>query len=74
MSIVANVGNYYSIDIINIGGEFMTILLIISIVATLLLMNTKFWNKLVESTLTMVVTCLLLVFVLTLISNLAFRL
>ena len=35
----------YPLDIINIGGEFITALLIISLIISLLLIHTKYWNR-----------------------------
>lgn len=35
----------YSLDIINIGGEFTTVLLIISLIISVLLAYTKYWNR-----------------------------
>lgn len=35
----------YSLDIVNIGGEFATVLLIISLIISLLLAYTKYWNR-----------------------------
>ena len=74
MSIIANIGSYYSSDIIYIGGMLMTIFLIISIITVLLLVDTKFWNTLVENTISAVSICMLLVFILILSSKVIFKL
>lgn len=50
MSIIANTGSYYSVEVITIGGEFTTIFLIIYLVIALLFIDTKYWNKLVANT------------------------
>lgn len=35
----------YPLDIINMGGKFMVVLLIISFIISLLLIDTKYWNR-----------------------------
>lgn len=52
----------YPIEIINIGGELMTIFLIISIVISLLLIDTKYWNKYISGMLDTCSNPLLLIF------------
>ena len=43
MSIISN--SVYSPEIINVGGEFMVIFLIITLIISLLLVDTKYWNR-----------------------------
>lgn len=35
----------YPLDVINVGGEFVTIFLIISLIVALLLADSKYWNR-----------------------------
>ena len=54
----------YPLDIVNIGGELMTIFLIISLIISLLLTNTKYWNRHVSDIFDMCSNPLLLTFML----------
>lgn len=51
-----------NLEIINIGGEFITIFLIVSIITVLLLMNTRYWDKIVLDTVDICHSSLLLTF------------
>jgi len=69
MSVIVylNSHNHDSIDIINIGGGFMTTFLIISLSIALLLVGTKYWNKITSDTFDICSHPLLLVFVMIII-------
>lgn len=43
MSVISN--SIYSADITNIGGEYMTVFVVILLVMSLLLVNTKYCNR-----------------------------
>ena len=69
MSIIAylNSHNHNGVDVINIGGGFMTIFLIISLSIALLLVGTKYWDKITSDTFDVCSHPLLLVFVMIII-------
>lgn len=69
MTIIVNIESYYSHGVTNIGGEFMTIFLILSLVITLLLIDTKHWNILSTDTMYICLNPLLLTFVTIIISK-----
>ena len=47
MSIISN--SAYSPEIINVGGEFMTVFVIVILVMSLLLTDTEHWNKYISN-------------------------
>lgn len=53
----------HSSDIIAIGGGFMTLLLIVILIISILMVNTKYWNKYISNTLDTCSNCLLLTFI-----------
>lgn len=59
---------------IDIGGEFMTVFLIVSLVLALLLIDTKYWNKLSSTTLGMCSDSLLLTFIAIVIFKIGYKL
>ncbi len=61
--------NPLPLEVINISGKFTTVCLIISMVITLLLSETKYWNKYVSDTLDMNSNSLLFVFMIMTISK-----
>lgn len=61
MSIISN--SVYSPEIINVGGEFMTILLVIIFIISILLTDTKYWNRCISNTFDIFSNSLLLIFV-----------
>lgn len=61
--------NPLPLEVIDIGGKFTTICLIISMVITLLLSETKYWNKYISDTLDMNSHTLLSVFIIMTISK-----
>lgn len=61
MSIISN--SVYPPEVINVGGEFVTVFLIISIISTLLLIDTKYWNKYISNMFDASSNFLLLIFI-----------
>lgn len=61
MTIISN--TQFSSDIIYIGGGFMTVFLIVSLIAALLLVDTKYQNKLISDTFNICSNPLLVIFV-----------
>lgn len=61
MSIISN--SVYSPEIINVGGEFMTVFMIVVLIVSLLLTNTEYWNKYVSNVFDISSNPLLLTFV-----------
>ena len=61
MSIISN--SVYSPEIINIGGEFMTVFMIVILVMSLLLTDTEYWNKYISDMFDIGSNSLLLTFV-----------
>lgn len=61
--------NPLPLEVIDIGGKFTTVSLIISMVITLLLSETKYWNKYISDTLDMNSHTLLSVFIVMVISK-----
>jgi hypothetical protein len=70
MSIVSN--TRFSVEDIAIGGELMTIMLIVLIMMSLLFVGSKYWNKYTLYTFDMCSDCLLLTFVSMLIIKIVF--
>jgi hypothetical protein len=60
MSIISN--SLYSPEILNVGGEFMTAFLIIVLIMSLFLTDTKYWGEFTSSTFNVSFNPLLLVF------------
>lgn len=60
MSIVSNA--VFSPEIINVSGMLMTVFLIIALIASLFLTDTKYWNKFVSDIFDMGTNLLLVVF------------
>lgn len=60
MSIISN--SVYPPEVINIGGEFMTVFLIIVLIVSLFLIDTKYWNEFTSSMFNVSSNTLLLVF------------
>lgn len=61
MSVISN--SVYPSDVINIGGEYMAIFLIILLSVSLLVSDTKYWNEYISNILKICSNPLLLVFV-----------
>ena len=61
--------NPLPLEVIDIGGKFTTVSLIVSMVITLLLSETKYWNKYISDTLDMNSHTLLSVFIIMVISK-----
>lgn len=70
MSIIATENR--TLEIVNMGGVFITIFLIISIIVVLLCMNTKYWNKMVLDTIDICHNSLLLTFIAIVIFKIVF--
>lgn len=62
IGIIIDIESANSADILNVGGGIMTIFLIIIFIISLLLVNTKYWKKIVLDTLDIYRRSLLLVF------------
>lgn len=61
MSIISN--SVYTQEVVNIGGEFMTVFMIVVLVMSLFLVDTKYWNEFTSSMFDANSNALLLVFV-----------
>lgn len=62
MIIIANITSFPP-EIVYIGGGLMTVFLIVSLLISLLLLDTKYWNKYISDTFETCYHSLLLVFV-----------
>lgn len=70
MSIISN--TRFSTETIAVGGEVTTVLLIIFIVTSLLLLDSKYWNRYISYTYSMCSDSLLLTFTAILIAKIIF--
>ena len=61
MSIISN--SIFPPGIINIGGEYMTVFMIVVLIMSLLLVGTKYWNKYISNIFDISSNPLLLTFV-----------
>ncbi len=65
MSIISNA--VFSPEVINVGGELMTVFLIVTLASLLFLIDTKYWNKHILGIINISFNSLLLVFLLIII-------
>ncbi len=64
MTIITNIQNdYYSPETIYIGGELVSIFLIIILIVAFLIADTKYWNRRIADSLSIYSNPLLLVFI-----------